>query len=220
MPNKFEKGFIPPVIIILLTIIGISGILIIKNLPANQSGSLSDSTFTANYSQTTSTPTSTPSLAKTKSPTPTPTTKATSTPTPTSSNNTNNPTSTPTPTQTATSTPTPTINTPSVRITSPNGGETIKVGDTVHITWEATGTFSEFILQSVSIYNNTESGFNIGSITNPNAKSMDWVVNIGNATTPRQAKFSITANKWPRYIGDTEATQKTDSSDNYFTITR
>jgi len=99
MLNKFERGFVPPIVILLLAIIGISGILIIKNLPANQSDSLSNSTFTAKYNQNTSTPTSTPTSTKT----PTPTTISTSTTTPSS---TSNPTPTNTPTLTATTTPT------------------------------------------------------------------------------------------------------------------
>lgn len=225
MSNKFQRGFVPPIVIILLTIIGISGILIIKNISTDKSQPANQA---FNITKTKTTPTPIVSQTKSKSLTPaptqkTPTTSQNTTPTPTSSSNNNsNPTNTPIPTVTSTSAPTPTQSATnySVKLTYPNGGEAIKIGDTIHITWEATGAFSTFILSGTTIYNGTETGFNIGSTTNSNARSMDWVVDIGNAITPRQAKFFIIANKWPRFVGDSEATQKTDSSDEYFTITR
>jgi len=237
MLKYYQQGFAPIIIVILLTIIGASSFLIIKNIPFNQPKSdQKQESQASNSAQIKASPSATISQAKSKSSSSTPTKKTTPTPTnaPSSSNNSNNPTSTPTPgtSNSPTSTPTPTqissaTNTPtpttrdnySVRITSPNGGETLKIGDTVHITWEATGTFSTFILSGTEFYNGGEGGFNIGSV-DPSARSMDWVVNIGNAVTPRQAKINITANRWPRYVGDEAAAQKNDSSDNYFTITR
>lgn len=113
MPKNFhQKGSIPTIIIILLIIIGISGVLIIKNIPTDKSQSTTNQAF--RITKTESTPTATISQAKSKSQTPTPTQKATLTttqksPTPTSNNNnSNNPTSTPVPTSTATTIPTPT----------------------------------------------------------------------------------------------------------------
>lgn len=155
------------------------------------------------------TPYKTPTPIKTSTPTPTPTTSnPTNTPTPT-------PTRTPTPTPTSTSTPTPTPTAtptteivPTVRIISPNGGETYTEGDMVNITWEATGTFLSFALQYSSC---PSCASNIASV-NGNLRSYNWKVSVGN-TSGTQFKIRIVS-----YPTNYEGPNPIDYSDGDLTI--
>ncbi|MDD2823439.1 MAG: SdrD B-like domain-containing protein [Candidatus Daviesbacteria bacterium] len=78
----YQKGFIPPIVIILLAVIGISSFLVIKNIPFNQPQTTTNTPFQASSSaQTKNSPTSTISPTKSKSQTSTPTPTSTKAPT-------------------------------------------------------------------------------------------------------------------------------------------
>lgn len=89
----FQKGYVPPIVLILLAVIGISAVVIIKNLPINQpQPSTTNQQEEANSSSVSEESGSTITPTKSKSQTPSPTsapktgsTNSTPTPTPTSS---------------------------------------------------------------------------------------------------------------------------------------
>lgn len=231
MPKSKESGFTPIIILIIITIIGTGSFIVAKNTILKNNNSAPNQTI----NQITSTPAPAlspkPTMTKTTSkltPTKTVTTSPISTPTTSNnnqnnssnnSNNDNSSSSAPTPTSTATptSTPTPTTSSTnySVKITSPSGGESFKVGDIIHITWEATGTFNQFSLMGIDSNNG---GTTIGSTTDSNARSFDWTASIGNSEQ-KQMKVQIVANKWPKFVGDTSA-QATDLIGSYININR
>lgn len=94
-----------------------------------------------------------------------------------------------------------------VKVTSPNGGEAVRVGDTVSIQWEGNDIDKCNIGYS----------FGIGSLndiasfypTSGNG-SYEWTVNIGN-TTNTQVKIDLLCYK-------TGVGQVSDQSDNFFTV--
>ena len=109
---------------------------------------------------------------------------------------------TPTPTPAPTSTPKPT---PSVRIISPNGGETLKLGENYKITWESQNSDKVWL----------------GYTTGPG--SLDWIAtDISNqnfydwkVNTPITAlnKFKVSITAYQTGVGSTK-----DESDNFFSV--
>ena len=94
----------------------------------------------------------------------------------------------------------------SLTVTSPNGGETLFVGDTKTITWA-----SSSVIDKVSIGWSTGPG-SLNWIANniPNTNSYNWNVNVGNTTN---TQFKI----W--MIGyQTGTGSVTDESDNFFAV--
>lgn len=93
-----------------------------------------------------------------------------------------------------------------IRITSPNGGESYKVGDTVTITWDSSPN-----IDKVSIGWSTGPGsLNWIAFTAPNTGSYTWNVNVGNTTN---TQFVIDITGW-----ETGAGSLSDRSDGYFTV--
>ncbi len=94
-----------------------------------------------------------------------------------------------------------------VKVTSPNGGEALKVGDKVNISWEGNDIDKC----------NVGYSFGLGSLNNinPNVSttgngSYEWTVNIGN-TANTQVKIDLLCYK-------TGVGQVSDQSDNFFTV--
>lgn len=107
-----------------------------------------------------------------------------------------------TPTPTPTSTPKPT---PSVRIISPNGGETLKLGETHKITWESQNS------DKVNLGYTTGPGSLDWIATDiPNQNFYNWKVN-----TPVAAvnKFKVSITAYQTGVGSTK-----DESDNFFSV--
>lgn len=238
MPNKlFQQGFAPIIVLLLIVVVTSGSLVAFKTGILQNPLSLVTRTTPVKTSQESSQSakiTLQPTIGKAVTPTkgalasqskttvnPTPTTESSNNSN-TNSNTTNTPTSTPTrppatPTSTPTLTPTPTtVSTDySVKILTPKGGESFKIGDTIHISWEVTGTFNTFLLSGADINN---IGFNITSIENSSVRSYDWVADVGN-TSQTQFKIGLIANKWPKYVGDLTV-QKKDETTEYITITR
>lgn len=157
-------------------------------------------TFRAISSAVPPTPSVTPTPQPTLLPTPIATPSAIPTPTPTAK-----PTPSPIPTTTSTPTPTPVR---FVTINSPNGGETLIVGQLYRITWKSSANIDKVIVSYVSA-----SG-TLGTITSiiPNTNFYDWVVNVGNTSN---SQFKIDIMGYQTGVGSA-----TDQSDNYFTIVK
>ncbi len=102
------------------------------------------------------------------------------------------------------------IPSPTITITSPNGGEVLTVGQTYRIKWNATSTIDTVTI-GYSFGTGSLNWF-VGNAANniPNVGYYDWNVNIGN-TSNTQVKISI--------IGyHTGVGSWTDLSDNFFTV--
>lgn len=205
-----NRGFAPVIILIIIAVIGIIGYLGYKNLKVtvvNSSPSpISLATQTPSASPTPS-PKNVTKPIQTAKPTTAPTTKPTDTPTlnvTVTSQPTNRPAATSTPTPQATSNVTPTV-----RVTYPNGGETFTEGDNMTITWDATGTFSSFVL----MYSSCPSCADNIATVNGNARSYTWnKISVGNTTN---TNFKIWIVSYPStYSGP----NPTDYSDNNFTV--
>ncbi len=118
------------------------------------------------------------------------------------------PTNTPTPSPRPTSTPTPTRTPLFIKVTSPNGGETLYVGDTHRITWTSSPEIDKVYVGY---------SFGPGSLNDipnavgiPNTGFYDWKVGIGN-TTNTQVKIDVSG--YQTGIGAAD-----DQSDNFFTV--
>lgn len=220
MPKKFQSGFAPILIIILLaTIVGAS-IVIIKNIPFNQPKLTSivqqQSTISTRVNASLSPSVSkTPTLTTSKKTTLTPTKIPTSTVSNNNSNNSGNATSTPTsvPANTPTAAPFPTN--PYVRITGPSGGESFKEGDTVTITWETNMISNNNLtlaLCSMQAIDSNNSGPAIRGYVGVNVRSHNWTATLGGnvAYNEKQLKISMLCKD---INGGTETAES-----NYFTV--
>jgi len=148
-----------------------------------------------------------PQLTQNSSPTPigsSPTTIQTNSPSPTLSTT---PSPTPQPTVALIPTTSQTIN---LKLLSPNGGESFKVGDKINISWQAS-IFNQII---ISYINAVGSENQITTVYNSGSGIYEWVVDIGN-TTNNNFKIKLTGIK----LGS-GATTLEDQSDNYFTINK
>lgn len=197
-----QKGFSSIIVLVALLLLGIgfyAGLNSQKSLVASVSELL---------------PSPQPSASPSVEPTPTDTPKIT--PKPTSTTPVTNPAVQPTLTSLPTSTPTqPSTNTSDsnaptfIKVSSPNGGESFKVGDTMHITWSSN--------------NLNKSGSCIITLAYDNgSKSTAWVpVNTQNGyfdwkltseSGGHQAKVDM-------QCYDSGSNGHNDQSDNYFTVT-
>lgn len=93
-----------------------------------------------------------------------------------------------------------------VKITYPNGGENIKVGDKVNITWDG------YDIDKCTLgYSFGEGSLNnIGDVTTTGSGSYSWTVNIGN-TANNKVKIDALCYK-------TGVAQVHDQSDDFFTV--
>lgn len=223
MPNKSQSGFTPIVMVLLLTVIAGSAILVIKNFPLNQpqptsvvqTPSTSSAQLQATPSSTISSPTiiKAPAITTAKKPTPILTIIPTKTPTGTTASNANNssPTPTNTPTLAPTNTPTPTAIpvSPFVKVTSPNGGESFKVGNSVTVTWDTNMNLGGCEMQTIDSNN---SGTVVGSNVDVTRRSINWTATIGNTSLEeRQLKIYMICHD---FNGGTQFAR----SENYFTV--
>lgn len=113
------------------------------------------------------------------------------------------PTVTPTPSATSTPTPTPGL---TLKVISPNGGETLSAGQLHTITWESSSQ-----IDKVSIgYKACPSCLSWISYNIPNTYSYDWTVQVGNTTN---TQFQIYIIGYHTGYGSV-----TDTSDASFTV--
>lgn len=97
----------------------------------------------------------------------------------------------------------------SIRVTAPNGGENLIVGQTYNITWQSSGGIKGFLIYLV----NSQGQVSLINGTDANARSYSWTVN--SPMGMGQHKIKIMDNSTGG-IGD--VTQ--DMSDNFFTISQ
>jgi len=98
---------------------------------------------------------------------------------------------------------------PSITVTSPNGGETWKIGETHNITWASTGVNNVMIELDK---NNPNAGWHLVYSAPASVGSYSW-------TIPSAISETLsTASDYKIKIWDTTNASVTDSSDNYFTI--
>lgn len=193
-----QKGFSPIVIIIAVVVLLSVGFY---------AGLSSQKPLVSNVKELLNSPEPTPSVEATPASLPKATTKTTSTPTA-------KPTSTPTPTpatapaQTSTNTADP--NTPTfIKVTSPNGGENFKVGDTMHITWSSNNLNKSGSCVITLAYDNGPKSSAWVPVNTPNGY-FDW--KLPSESGGHQAKVDM-------QCYDSGSNGHNDQSDNYFTIT-
>ena len=104
---------------------------------------------------------------------------------------------------------------PSVTVTSPNGGESLNVGDTYTVTWDSTNVDSISLGYSFGAGSLNWIDTDITTSKNTGTYSYDWTVGIGNIQEgdSRDVKISIIAY-------ETGVGSVTDESDNFLTITK
>ena len=103
---------------------------------------------------------------------------------------------------------------PTVTVTAPNGGETLQVGQTFDITWNASDPNGDATIQKFEVRLSTDGGTNFNLTIAPNAagtlRKFSWVVPVGLNTTQGRIRVFVTDNQG--------ATAQDDSNAN-FTIT-
>lgn len=106
---------------------------------------------------------------------------------------------------------TPTANPRFIRITAPNGGEYLNVGQTVSITW----TYADVDNCTLGWFAGNDQPTQITQL-NPNGGSFPWIVNVGTMADgfSKQVKLNMLCAK------STESDTASDQSDNYFTVTK
>ncbi|OGY07994.1 MAG: hypothetical protein A2700_00065 [Candidatus Blackburnbacteria bacterium RIFCSPHIGHO2_01_FULL_44_64] len=115
--------------------------------------------------------------------------------------------------------PNPTVdpNLPNWKIKSPNGGETLKIGDKVMIEWEVNDTFGNYLFYISTSGPNTSTTY-ITSVSNSQARSYEWTVNVGNVADNYSQPHKIKIIRYLTGGGYSGTSTPTDESDNYFTI--
>jgi hypothetical protein len=93
-----------------------------------------------------------------------------------------------------------------LKVTSPNGGESYKEGDTVTITWDASSNIDKMMLG----YSFGPGSLNWIATSIPNTGSYTWKVDVGN-TTKTQVMISLTGY-------ETGKGSLSDKSDGYFSV--
>lgn len=115
-----------------------------------------------------------------------------------------------TPPNTPTPTPAPVTPTPTpvrfIQVKSPNGGETLYVGQTYRISWDSSSNIDKVWLG----YTTGPGSLNWIATNIPNTGFYDWKVFVGNTTN---TKFKIDITGYQTGYGSV-----TDQSDNYFTV--
>lgn len=101
---------------------------------------------------------------------------------------------------------------PSLKLTSPNGGEVLKVGDSYKITWNFTGPDSPLRIKLIQ-----GSGYDKGLIANTTtgAKSFDW--KVGSFLPPLESQVLSKGSDYKIRIETVTGSFK-DESDNAFTV--
>jgi hypothetical protein len=104
---------------------------------------------------------------------------------------------------------------PSIIVTSPNGGESYKIGDTVDVRWSVSGMRGNEYTNAILIYENGENfyGSISGSKVIASAASGDYKWLIPNTIAPGRYKLEISVD------GGKDFVEVHDLSDNYFNIT-
>lgn len=142
-----------------------------------------------------------------------PITDPTSKPTVTSSPSTNpesTPSLTPTSTPSQSSTNTSNPNAPTfIKVSSPNGGESFKVGDSIHITWSSNNLNKNGSCIITLAYDNGSKSSAWVPVNTPNGY-FDWRLSSGSGG--RQVKVDMDCY-------DSNSNNAHDQSDNFFTVT-
>ncbi len=104
---------------------------------------------------------------------------------------------------------------PTIAVTSPNGGESYKIGDTVDVRWSVSGMRGNEYTNAILIYENGENfyGSISGSKVIASAASGDYKWLIPNTIAPGRYKLEISVD------GGKDFVEVHDLSDNYFNIT-
>jgi hypothetical protein len=218
MPKLNQQAMIPlPVIFLILVILGTS-VLVVKNLiPLTQPvPSIENLTTASNSTQLKTSPSPT-SITIKPSTKPNVSSSPQITPKPSASSNSNSGSSQTSNASSPSPSPFPSINnnTPYVTVVSPNGGESVKIGDKLTIRWEAANIpWRTFYIA----YKTCDScgGF-IANVDNSDTRSYDWIVNVGNKADGFVGdNFKVWIVGYP--LGGT--TTPTDTSDNNFTVSK
>lgn len=188
-----QKGLAPIVIIVIVALLGVSfyvGMTYQKSVVSNVIQEPQGSE---------------PNVSPAVEPTPTNTPKVTFKPTTTPS-----PSETPTPTPTTSTTNTSDSNLPtSIKVVSPNGGETFKVGDTIRITWNSNNLNRSGSCIVKLVYENNSPSTSWTPVNTP-VGFRDW--KLESESGGHQAKIDIECY-------DDKQTRVHDQSDNSFTVT-
>lgn len=209
-----QKGFSQ--ILIIVAVLALLGI-------GFYAGATSQKSIVANFTELLYSPE--PSISPSVEPTPTSTPKATTkakasstptiTPTPkpttTTTSPTQNPVSTPTPTSAPTQTSTNTSDSSAptfIKVTFPNGGESFKVGDSMHITWSSNNLYRSGSCVITLAYDNGSKSSAWVPVNTPNGY-YDW--KLTSESGGKQAKVDM-------QCYDSGSNGYNDQSDNYFTV--
>ena len=108
---------------------------------------------------------------------------------------------------------------PSITVTSPNGGETWKIGEIHNITWKSnnisqTANVQINIVDSRYVPGSQDYPVGAIAITTPNVGSFSWTIptKVGDIDFTKNSSYKIVIAAGLGYVGDS------DFSDNYFTI--
>lgn len=114
----------------------------------------------------------------------------------------------------STSSPPPVNVPPTVLVTAPNGGETLQVGQSFDIKWNASDANGDNTIQKFEVQLSTNGGTNFNLVIAPNvtstARKFTWTVPIGFNTTVGRVRVIAT---------DDQSATGQDESDENFTIT-
>lgn len=114
----------------------------------------------------------------------------------------------------STSSPPPVNLPPTVQVTAPNGGETLQVGQTFDVKWNASDPNGDVTIQKFDVKLSTDGGanfnFTIAPAVSGGARKFTWTVPVGFNTT--QGRMRVVAT-------DTGSLTGQDDSDANFTIT-
>lgn len=117
---------------------------------------------------------------------------------------------TPMPTSTQSSTNTSDPNAPTfIKVSSPNGGESFKVGDTIHVTWSSNNLYKSGSCIITLAYDNGSKSSAWVPVNTPNGY-FDW--KLTSESGGRQVKVDMDCY-------DSNSNNTHDQSDNYFTVT-
>jgi hypothetical protein len=96
-----------------------------------------------------------------------------------------------------------------IKVLSPNGGESLKVGENVSLSWEGSGN-TGYTIYFLDLDDPNYPNY-VAVISDPNQKTYTWSAHKFNPNTPGRYKLKVTS----KYG---EANSVSDESDNYFTV--
>lgn len=192
-----QKGLSSLIVIAILALLGIGF----------YAGITSQKSIISNVTELLQTPG--PSVSSTVEPTPTSTPQITPKPSTTSvTNPTPKPTSIPAPTQPSSNTSD--SNVPAfIKVSAPNGGESFKVGDSMHITWSSNNLYKSGSCVITLAYDNGSKSSAWVPVNTPNGY-FDW--KLTSESGGHQVKVDIDCY-------DSNSNNAHDQSDNNFTVT-